>query len=70
MKETTKVRVGLKYVRNLGNYESIHVDIGIEDWVRDSDQGTSSAVDRVYAFVEGKLLEKMKSIEEEINHVV
>ena len=38
--DPTRVKVGLKWVRNLGNYESIHIDIGVEDHVRDIDANT------------------------------
>jgi len=58
--------VGLKFVRNLGNYESIHIDLGVEDYVRDEDGSVDKAVDRVYNFVESKLLDKVKEIEGEL----
>lgn len=64
--ETTRVRVGLKFVKNLGNYESIHVDVGIEDFVRDKET-VDAAFERVYEYVEGKLLEKVREIEEDLN---
>lgn len=63
--ETTRVRVALKFVRNLGNYESIHVDIGVEDYVRQA-ESVDAAVDRVYEFVEKKLEEKVKEIEADL----
>lgn len=61
----TTVRVGLKFVRNLGNYESIHVDIGVEDQVRQG-ENVDQAAERVYAFVEEKLAEKVKQITEDL----
>lgn len=60
------MRVELKFVRNLGNYESIHVDIGVEDHVRDTDANTNAAVDRVYDFVLSKIVEKVNKIEEDL----
>ena len=57
--------MGLKFVRNLGNYESVHVDIGVEDYVRQN-ESVDSAVDRVYTFVEGKLAEKVREIEADL----
>lgn len=65
--ETTKVRVALKFVRNLGNYESIHVELGVEDWVRDTDTNVDNAMDRVYTYVENKLMEKVQEIEKDLN---
>lgn len=58
--------MGLKFVRNLGNYESIHIDLGVEDYVREEDGSVDKAVDRVYNFVESKLLDKVKEIESEL----
>jgi hypothetical protein len=66
-KDLTRVRVDLKFVKNLGNYESIHVDIGVDDFVRDTDSNTNSAVDRVYDFVLTKLIEKVQDIDEDLS---
>ena len=63
--KTTSVRVELQFVRNLGNYESIRVSIGVEDNVR-LDENVNQATDRVYKFVEDKLVEKMGEIEKEL----
>jgi hypothetical protein len=63
--EMTRVRVGLKFVKNLGNYESIHVDVGIEDYVREKET-VDAAFERVYEYVEGKLVEKVREIEEDL----
>ena len=65
-KEKTKVRVALKFVRNLGNYESIHIELGVEDYVRDTESNVDIAMDRVYTYVENKLMEKVKEIEEDL----
>lgn len=61
----TIVKVDLQYVRNLGNFESIRVAIGVEDHVR-SDENVNQAADRIYKFVEDKLVEKMGEIEKEL----
>jgi hypothetical protein len=55
----------LKFVRNLGNYESIHVDLGVEDFVRE-EENVDKAMERVYAFVEKKLVEKVAAIDSEL----
>jgi hypothetical protein len=57
------VRVGLKFVKNLGNYESVHVDLGVEDYVRDN-ENVDEAMNRVYNYVESKLFEKVRDIED------
>ena len=53
----TKVKVDLSFTRNLGNYESIKISIGVEDDVR-SGENVDSATERVYKFVEEKLIKK------------
>ena len=62
---TTKVKVDLSFTRNLGNYESIKIGIGIEDDVRQGET-VDAATERVYAFVENKLIEKTQEVEEEL----
>lgn len=63
--ENTSVRVDLQFTRNLGNYESIKVSIGVEDICRGG-ENVNEATDRVYGFVEKKLIEKANEIEEEL----
>lgn len=62
----TKVKVDLSFTRNLGNYESIRIGVGIEDNVRDG-ENVNDATERVYKFVEDKLIEKTREIEEELS---
>lgn len=64
---STVVKVNLKFVRNLGNYESMHVEFGVEDWVREVDEGSvDKATDRVYKFVEEKLVAKVNELESQL----
>lgn len=62
---TTRVKVDLSFTRNLGNYESIKIGVGVEDDVR-SGETVDSATERVYAFVEQKLVDKTREVEEEL----
>jgi hypothetical protein len=57
--EETKVNVSLGYTLNLGNFQSLRIDIGIQDSKRQGET-TGDAFDRVYSFVESRLLEKVK----------
>jgi hypothetical protein len=61
----TKVKIDLSFTRNLGNYESIKIGIGVEDHVRQGET-VDSATERVYQFVEEKLIEKTREVEEEL----
>jgi hypothetical protein len=65
MENQTNVKVELHFTRNLGNYESIKIGIGVDDFVR-SGENTNTATDRVYKFVEDKLIEKVAEIEKEL----
>jgi hypothetical protein len=62
---TTRVKVDLSFTRNLGNYESIKIGVGVEDDVRQGET-VDAATERVYGFVENKLIEKTQEVEEEL----
>jgi hypothetical protein len=57
--------VDLSFTRNLGNYESIKIGIGVEDDLR-LGENVEYATERVYKFVEEKLIEKTREVEEEL----
>jgi hypothetical protein len=61
-----KVSVALGYTLNLGNFQSLRIDLGIEDSERDG-ENISDAFNRVYAFVEEKLTEKVKEASAEVS---
>jgi len=62
---TTRVKVDLSFTRNLGNYESIKIGIGVEDDLR-LGENVEYATERVYKFVEEKLIQKTREVEEEL----
>jgi hypothetical protein len=63
--ETTKVKIGLGYTLNLGNFQSLRIDLEVQDNKREGET-TSEAFERVYAFVEAKLQEKVNEAQGEI----
>lgn len=63
--EDTKVTVSLGYTLNLGNFQSLRIDLGVEDSRRDG-ENINDAFNRVYSFVEDKLTEKVKEASAEI----
>ncbi len=63
--ESTKVTVTLGYTLNLGNFQSLRIDLGVTDSRRDG-ENINEAFERVYGFVEGKLGEKVKEASAEI----
>lgn len=62
----TKVNVALGYTLNLGNFQSLRIDLGVEDSRRDGEK-IDDAFERVYSFVESKLAEKIKEASSEID---
>jgi len=63
--DNTKVTVGLGYTLNLGNFQSLRIDLSVTDSKRDNET-TNDAFERVYKFVEVKLGEKVKEATSEI----
>jgi hypothetical protein len=62
--DSTKVNVTLGYTLNLGNFQSLRLDLGVVDSKRDGET-TDEAFERVYKFVEDKLTSKIKEAQEE-----
>ena len=62
--DETKVSVTLGYTLNLGNFQSLRLDLGIVDSKRDG-ENVDQAFERVYKFVEDKLTEKIKEAQAE-----
>ena len=62
--EPTKVSVTLGYTLNLGNFQSLRLDLGVVDSKRDG-ENTDQAFERVYKFVEQKLTDKIKEAQSE-----
>jgi hypothetical protein len=63
--DSTKVTVGLGYTLNLGNFQSLRIDLSVTDNKRENET-TNEAFERVYKFVEVKLGEKVKEATSEI----
>lgn len=62
---STVVKVSLGWTANMGNFQSLRVDIGVEDFVR-SDEHVDDAMNRVYNYVESKLIEKLEETKKEL----
>ncbi len=62
--DSTKVTVGLGYTLNLGNFQSLRIDLSVSDNKREG-ENTEQAFERVYKFVEEKLTEKVRESQEE-----
>lgn len=63
--DRTVVKYSVKYVRNMGDYESLHMEFGAEDRPM-GEENVSQAMNRVVDFVDSKLFAKIDEVEEEI----
>lgn len=63
--EGTKISVTLGYTLNLGNFQSLRIDIGVTDSRREGET-INEATERVYEFVEAKVAEKVAEATAEI----
>jgi hypothetical protein len=63
--EDTKVSVTLGYTLNLGNFQSLRLDLGVVDAKRDG-ENTDQAFERLYKFVEDKLAAKIAEAKVEL----
>jgi hypothetical protein len=64
--EETKVNVTLGYTLNLGNFQSLRLDLGVTD-NRKEGENINDAFERVYKFVEDKLTSKIQEAEKAIS---
>lgn len=64
--EETKVNVTLGYTLNLGNFQSLRIDLGVIDSRRDG-ESIDDAFNRVYGFVENKLITKINEAKAEVD---
>lgn len=65
MTNTTKIEVSAGFTRNMGNFESLRIDLGLGDYQRDG-EGVDDAFERVYAKIEQQLLEKVERATREL----
>jgi hypothetical protein len=63
--DSTKVNVTLGYTLNLGNFQSLRLDLGVVDSKRDGET-VDEAFERVYKFVEDKLTDKINEAKAEL----
>lgn len=61
--DQTKISATLGYTLNLGNFQSLRVDLGVVDHVREG-ESTKDAMDRVYTFVETEVIQKVQDARE------
>ena len=64
--DNIKVSVTLGYTLNLGNFQSLRLDLGVVDSKKDGET-TNEAMERVYKFVEDKLTDKINEAKAEIS---
>lgn len=61
-----RVKVSVGYTRNMGNFESLRVDVGLE---LDGEGNPNPTFDKAYNWAETKLLEKVEEVEEQLKGI-
>ena len=65
MSDKTTVSVTLGYTLNLGNFQSLRVDLGCTDFLREGET-MDTAMQRVYKFIEDKVVQKVDEAKKEL----
>lgn len=65
MSDKTTVSVTLGYTLNLGNFQSLRLDLGCTDFVREGED-KDTAMERIYEFIESKVVAKIEEAKKEI----
>jgi hypothetical protein len=61
-----RIKVSLGYTRNMGDFESLRMDIGLE---LDGYGNPNPTFDKAYKFVEDRLMAHLSEVEEEVRAV-
>jgi len=61
-----RIKVSLGYTRNMGDFESLRMDIGLE---LDGYGNPTPTFEKTYKFVEDRLMAHLSEVEEEIREV-
>lgn len=63
--DRAQVTANLGYTLNLGNFQSLRVDLGFTDFVH-QDETPEQAMTRVYNFVESAVIQKVTEAKKEL----
>lgn len=59
MSEAARVTMSVGYTKNMGDFNSLRIDVGVEDSVQPGESMTEAA-DRIYDFVSDQLVARIK----------
>lgn len=59
IEQTTEITWSIGYTHNLGNFQSLRLDVGVKDFKR-SGETVQQASERVYRFAESELSKKVE----------
>lgn len=66
MEKGSKVSWSIGHTTNLGNFESLRLDVSVDDFVREGET-IAEASERVYRFVEKELIKKVVEARKELD---
>lgn len=59
MSEPARVTMSVGYTKNMGDFNSLRIDVGVEDSVRPGED-LKDAANRIYTFVSDQLVARIK----------
>lgn len=65
MSNKTNIEVSLGFTRNMGNFESLRIDLGLGDYPREG-ESVDDAYERVYSKIEEQLLQRVEQATREL----
>ena len=61
-----RVSITLGYKVNMGNFETLNVEFSVEDSQRSTEDSVDATAERIYKYVENKLLTKVREVKAEL----
>lgn len=65
-RQPDRIHVSMGFTRNLGNFQSLKLDIGLESDRLDTEKNADQQFQRIYDFVERKFMEEFDDLENDV----
>jgi len=65
-----RINVQMSFTRNLGNFQSMKFDVGLESDRLDSETNADAHFKRIYDFVERKFMEQFDDLESDVKEKI
>lgn len=59
----TKIEVRIAVLVKTGDFSNFRIEIGVEDYKRETEKNTEAGIERIYKLVADKVVEKVKELD-------